>query len=53
MEVVFDMLSSESVLFCSKKKLHYYDTQKEVRYGYELSAVAAHFKTYRLKKLQL
>ena len=51
MEVVFDMLSSESVLFCSKKKLHYYDTQKEVRYGYELTAVAAHFKSLPLEKI--
>ena len=51
MEVVFDMLSSESVLFCSKKKLHYYDTQKEVRYGYELTAVAAHFKNLPLEKI--
>ena len=51
MEVVFDMLSSESVLFCSNKKQHYYDTRKEVRYGYELSAVATHFKNLPLEKI--
>ncbi len=51
MEVVFDMLSSESVLFCSNKKQHYYDTRKEVRYGYELTAVAAHFKNLPLEKI--
>ena len=51
MEVVFDMLSSESVLFCSNKKQHYYDTRKESRYGYELSAVVAHFKNLPLEKV--
>ena len=51
MEVVFDMLSSESVLFCSNNKQHYYDTRKEVRYGYELAAVAAHFKNLPLEKI--
>jgi hypothetical protein len=51
MEVVFDMLGSESVLFCSNKKQHYYDTRKEVRYGYELAAVAAHFKNLPLEKI--
>ena len=51
MEVVFDMLSSESVLFCNNKKQHYYDTTKEVRYGYELSTVAAHFKNLPLEKI--
>ena len=50
-EVVFDMLSSESVLFCSNKKQHYYDTRKEVRYGYELTSVAAHFKNLPLEKI--
>jgi hypothetical protein len=51
MEVVFDMLSSESVLFCSNKKQHYYDTRKEVRYGFELTVVAAHFKNLPLEKI--
>ena len=51
MEVVFDMLGSESVLFCSNKKLHFYDTRKEVRYGYELTAVAAHFQNLPLEKI--
>jgi hypothetical protein len=53
MEVVFDMLSSESVLFCSNKKQHYYDTRKEVRYGYELSEVAAYFQKLPLEKIAL
>jgi hypothetical protein len=53
MEVVFDLLSSESVLFCSTKKQHYYDTRKEVRYGYELSEVAAYFQKLPLEKIAL
>ena len=44
MEVVFDMLSGTSVLFCTNKKSHYYDAENEVRYGYELSNVAYKYK---------
>jgi hypothetical protein len=53
MEVVFDMLSSESVLFCSNQKQHYYDTRKKVRNGYELSEVAAYFQKLPLEKIAL
>ena len=51
MEVVFDILGNETVLFCSNKKQHFYNTRKEVRYGYELTAVAAHFKSLPLEKI--
>ena len=44
MEVVFDILGNETVLFCSNKKQHFYNTRKEVRYGYELSEVAVNFQ---------
>ena len=33
------------------KKQHYYDTRKEVRYGFELTAVATHFKNLPLEKI--
>jgi hypothetical protein len=51
MEVIFDLLSSGSVLFCSNKKQHYYDTRKEVRYGYELTAVVTKFENLPLEKI--
>ena len=51
MEVVFDILGNETVLFCSNKKQHFYNTRKEVRYGFELTAVAAHFKNLPLEKI--
>ena len=51
MEVVFDMLTSESVLFCSNRNTHYYDAEHEVRYGYELSKVATKFKSVPKCKL--
>jgi hypothetical protein len=52
MEVVFDMLSGTSVLFCTNKKSHYYDTENEVRYGYELSNVASKCKRVPQNKLE-
>lgn len=53
MEVVFDMLSGESVLFCCGRSKHYYHTQSEVRYGYDLSDVAANFKILPQEKIQI
>ena len=52
MEVVFDMLSETSVLFCTNKKSHYYDVKNEVRYGYELSNVASQCKRVPKNKLE-
>jgi cytochrome c len=52
MEVVFDMLSGTSVLFCTNKKSHYYDAENEVRYGYELSNVASNHKRVPQNKLE-
>ena len=52
MEVVFDMLSGTSVLFCTNKKSHYYDAENEVRYGYELSNVASKCKKVPPNKLE-
>jgi len=52
MEVVFDMLSGTSVLFCTNKKSHYYDAEIEVRYGYELSNVASNHKRVPQNKLE-
>ena len=43
MEVVFDMLSGTSVLFCTNKKSHYYDAENEVHE--ELSNVASNHKS--------
>ena len=51
MEVVFDMLSGTSVLFCTNKKSHYYDAENEVRYGYDLSNIV--FKCKRLPNNKL
>ncbi|MEK9773066.1 MAG: hypothetical protein VW576_05825 [Opitutae bacterium] len=52
MEVVFDMLSGTSVLFCTNKKSHYYDAENEVRYGYELSEIAAKFTKIPQEKIE-
>jgi hypothetical protein len=52
MEVVFDMLSGTSVLFCTNKKSHYYDAENEVRYGFELSNVASKCKRVPQNKLE-
>ena len=51
MEVVFDILGNEAVLFCSNQKQHFYNTRKEVRYGYELSEVAVNFQNLPLGKI--
>ena len=53
MEVVFDIQANETVLFCSNKKQHFYNTRKEVRYGYELSEVAVNFQNPPLGKITL
>ena len=53
MEVVFDILGNETVLFCSNKKQHFYNPRKEVRYGYELSEVAVNFQTLPLEKISV
>ena len=53
MEVVFDILGNQTVLFCSNKKQHFYKTRKEVRYGYELSEVAVNFQNLPLGKITL
>ena len=47
MEVVFDMLSGTSILFCTNIKSHYYDAENEVRYGYELPNVASNVKEFQ------
>ena len=52
MEVVFDMLSGTSVLFCTNKKSHYYDAENEVRYGYDLSNIASKCKRLPKNKLE-
>ena len=52
MEVVFDMLSGTSVLFCTNKKSHYYDAENQVRYGYELSNMASKCKRLPKNKLE-
>ena len=53
MEVVFDILGNETVLFCSNKKQHFYNTRKEVRHGYELSELAVNFQTLPLEKISV
>ena len=52
MEVVFDMLSGTSVLFCTNQKSHYYEAENEVRYGYELSNVGSKYKRVPQNKLE-
>ncbi|HAF58636.1 MAG TPA: hypothetical protein DCL00_03515 [Opitutae bacterium] len=52
MEVVFDMLSGTSILFCTNIKSHYYDAENEVRYGYELPNVASKCKRVPKNKIE-